>query len=129
MQRYGANALDVIANVKKQLSEISLSLPEGMSIVSVYDRSALIHRAIENLGRTLAEESAVVAFICVIFLLHLRSALVAIITLPLGILIAIATMHWLGIGSNIVSSWRNCHRHRRDGRCGDRHGRECAQAA
>ena len=103
MQRYGANALDVIANVKKQLSEISQSLPEGMSIVSVYDRSALIHRAIENLGRTLAEESAVVAFICVIFLLHLRSALVAIITLPLGILIAIATMHWLGIGSNIMS--------------------------
>ena len=103
MQRYGANALDVIANVKKQLSEISQSLPEGMSIVSVYDRSALIHRAIENLGRTLAEESAVVAFICVIFLLHLRSALVAIITLPLGILIAIAAMHWLGIGSNIMS--------------------------
>ncbi len=103
LQRYGANALDVIANVKEQLQDIAASLPEGMQIVSVYDRSSLIHRAIENLGRTLAEESAVVAFICLIFLLHVRSALVAIVTLPIGILIAIAIMHWLGIGSNIMS--------------------------
>jgi len=103
LQRYGANALDVIASVKEQLQEITASLPEGMQIVSVYDRSLLIYRAIENLGRTLAEESAVVAFICLIFLLHIRSALVAIVTLPIGILIAIAVMHWLGIGSNIMS--------------------------
>ena len=103
VQRYGANALDVIRNVKQQLAEIAPSLPEGMEIVSVYDRSALIYRAIENLGRTLAEESAVVAFICVIFLLHVRSAFVAIVTLPIGILIAMAVMQWLGIGSNIMS--------------------------
>jgi len=103
LQRYGANTLDVIADVKGQLKEIEQSLPEGMSIVSVYDRSALIYRAIENLARTLAEESAVVALICVIFLLHLRSAFVAIITLPIGILIAVSIMHWLGIGSNIMS--------------------------
>lgn len=103
LQRYGANALDVISGIKQQLQDIAASLPEGMQIVSVYDRSSLIHRAIENLGSTLAEESAVVAFICLIFLLHARSALVAIITLPVGILIAIAAMQWLGIGSNIMS--------------------------
>jgi len=103
LQRYGANALDVISDVKRQLQEVAPTLPEGMQIVSVYDRSSLIYRAIETLGRTLAEESAVVAFICLIFLLHVRSALVAIVTLPIGILIAIAIMQWLGIGSNIMS--------------------------
>jgi Cu(I)/Ag(I) efflux system membrane protein CusA/SilA len=103
LQRYGANALDVINSVKRQLHEIATSLPDGMQIVPVYDRSALIYRAIENLGRTLAEESIVVALICLIFLLHVRSALVAIVTLPIGILIAIAVMQWLSIGSNIMS--------------------------
>ena len=74
-----------------------------MSIESVYDRSDLIYRAIETLKRTLIEESAIVALVCVVFLLHVRSALVAIITLPLGVLIAYLCMHLLGLSSNIMS--------------------------
>ena len=103
MQRYGANALDVIRDVKAQLASLKDSLPKGMEIVPVYDRSDLIYRAIDTLEQTLAEESAIVAAVCFIFLLHARSALVAILTLPLGILIAFAAMHVLGIGSNIMS--------------------------
>jgi copper/silver efflux system protein len=103
VQRYGQNALSVIANVKQRLHDIAPSLPEGTAIVPVYDRSDLIHRAIETLKRTLLEESAIVALVCVVFLLHVRSALVAIITLPLGVLIAYICMHALGISSNIMS--------------------------
>jgi Cu(I)/Ag(I) efflux system membrane protein CusA/SilA len=103
LQRYGANALDVIAAVKERLASMASALPQGVSIVPVYDRSDLIHRAIATLTRTLAEESAVVALVCFVFLLHARSALVAIVTLPLGILIAFAAMQVLGIGSNIMS--------------------------
>jgi Cu(I)/Ag(I) efflux system membrane protein CusA/SilA len=103
LQRQGANALDVIASVKERLAAMASALPQGVSIVPVYDRSDLIHRAIETLTRTLAEESAIVALVCFVFLLHARSALVAIVTLPLGILIAFAAMHMLGIGSNIMS--------------------------
>jgi len=103
VQRYGQNALDVIENVKTQLAAIKASLPEGTDILPVYDRSELIHRAIETLKRTLIEESLIVAAVCVIFLLHFRSAFVAILTLPLGILIAYILMHVLGLSSNIMS--------------------------
>jgi len=103
LQRFGENALSVIQNVKDRLAEIAPSLPEGVSIEAVYDRSDLIHRAIDNLKRTLLEESFIVALVCVIFLLHARSALIAIITLPLGILIAYICMWLLGLSSNIMS--------------------------
>src|SRR5262245_56666886 len=103
VQRYGQNALSVIDNVKARLTEILPSLPEGTSIVPVYDRSDLIHRAINTLKTTLIEESVIVALVCVVFLLHVRSAFVAIVTLPLGILIAYILMHALGISSNIMS--------------------------
>ncbi|CAG0961352.1 hypothetical protein GPROT1_00833, partial [Gammaproteobacteria bacterium] len=101
--RYGQNALDVIQNIKSRLAEITAGLPPGVQIQAVYDRSELIHRAIANLRRTLLEESAVVAAICAIFLLHLRSALVAIIMLPVGVLIAFIIMNLLGMNSNIMS--------------------------
>ncbi|NMG00482.1 efflux RND transporter permease subunit [Aromatoleum toluolicum] len=103
MARFGQNALEVIANVKAKITEISAGLPEGTSIVPVYDRSTLIERAIANLKTTLIEESVIVAAVCIIFLMHVRSALVAIITLPIGILIAFIAMHSLGLGSNIMS--------------------------
>ncbi|MDT3668890.1 MAG: CusA/CzcA family heavy metal efflux RND transporter [Aromatoleum sp.] len=103
MARFGQNALDVIANVKAKIAEIAPGLPEGAEIVPVYDRSTLIERAIANLKWTLFEESLIVAVVCVVFLLHVRSALVAIITLPLGIMIAFIAMRSLGLGSNIMS--------------------------
>jgi Cu(I)/Ag(I) efflux system membrane protein CusA/SilA len=103
LQRFGENALAVIRNVKDRLAEIAPSLPRGVSIEAVYDRSDLIYRAIDTLKRTLIEESMIVALVCVIFLLHVRSALVAIITLPLGVLIAYLCMHLLGLSSNIMS--------------------------
>ena len=103
VQRYGQNALSVIENVKARLAEIAGSLPEGTELIPVYDRSELIFRAIETLKRTLAEESLIVALVCIVFLLHARSALVAILTLPLGILIAYIFMHALGLSSNIMS--------------------------
>ena len=103
VQRYGVNALDVIRSVKERLAEAAASLPAGVEIVPVYDRSALIERAIATLTTTLTEESIVVALVCFVFLLHARSALVAILTLPIGILMALAVMHALGISSNIMS--------------------------
>ncbi|UOK73887.1 efflux RND transporter permease subunit [Ancylobacter polymorphus] len=103
LQRFGANALTVIENVKMRLAEIATSLPKGAEIVPVYDRSELIDRAIETLKGTLIEESVIVALVCVVFLLHLRSALVAILMLPVGILIAFAGMRSIGLGSNIMS--------------------------
>ncbi len=103
MARFGENALDVIANVKDKIAEISPGLPNGVEIVPVYDRSELIQRAIDNLKWTLLEESLIVALVCIVFLLHVRSALVAIVTLPLGILFAFIAMNALGIGSNIMS--------------------------
>jgi Cu(I)/Ag(I) efflux system membrane protein CusA/SilA len=103
LQRFGENALSVIRNVKDRIAEIAPSLPQGVTIDSVYDRSDLIYRAIDTLKRTLVEESAIVALVCVIFLLHVRSALVAIITLPIGILIAYLCMYLLGMSSNIMS--------------------------
>ena len=103
LQRFGENALAVIRNVKDRLAEIAPSLPPGVSIEPVYDRSELIYRAIDTLKRTLAEESLIVALVCIVFLLHVRSALVAIVTLPLGVLIAYLCMHLLGLSSNIMS--------------------------
>jgi len=103
LQRYGANALNVIAAVKERIEAIKPSLPSGVEIKEVYDRSDLIKRAIRTLATTLAEESVIVGLVCFIFLLHVRSALVAIITLPVGILLAMIAMHLLGIGSNIMS--------------------------
>lgn len=103
LQRHGANALEVIENVKRELAAVAPSLPGNTEIVEVYDRSALIGRAIDTLVRTLIEESIVVALVCFLFLWHARSALVAIVTLPVGILMALAATHVLGIPSNIMS--------------------------
>ncbi len=103
LQRFGSNALDVIDNVKKRIAELASSLPKGTEIIPVYDRSGLINAAIETLKHTLVEESVVVALVCIIFLLHIRSALVAILMLPVGILMAFAAMRWLGLGANIMS--------------------------
>jgi Cu(I)/Ag(I) efflux system membrane protein CusA/SilA len=103
LQRFGINALDVIENVKKRFKEIATSLPKSVEIVPVYDRSNLIYAAIDTLRHTLVEESLVVALVCVVFLLHVRSALVAILMLPVGVLMAFGAMKLLGIGSNIMS--------------------------
>ncbi len=103
LQRFGQNTLDVINNVKTQIKNMAASLPKGVVIKSVYDRSALILRAINNLNHTLIEESLVVALVCFLFLLHARSALVAIFVLPVGVLLTFAVMHTLDIGSNIMS--------------------------
>ena len=103
VMRIGANALDVTNRVKARLAELTPSLPPGVHIVTTYDRSDLIHRSISTLWRTLIEESVIVALVCVVFLLHARSALVAIATLPLGILAALAVIRWLGINANIMS--------------------------
>lgn len=103
LQREGQNALTVIESVKRRIAEIGGSLPEGVTVSSVYDRSALIERAIETLKYTLLEESLIVAVVCVVFLLHVRSALVAILMLPVGVLIAMALLHLLGLSSNIMS--------------------------
>jgi Cu(I)/Ag(I) efflux system membrane protein CusA/SilA len=103
MARYGQNALQVIENLKAKVAEISTGLPEGVSIQAVYDRSELIHRAIATLTRTLIEESLIVAVVCVVFLMHVRSALVAILMLPVGVLMAFIAMRLLGMNSNIMS--------------------------
>jgi Cu(I)/Ag(I) efflux system membrane protein CusA/SilA len=103
MARYGQNALEVIQNIKEKIGEISAGLPEGVSIVTVYDRAELIHRAIDTLKRTLTEESIIVALVCFVFLLHVRSALVAILMLPVGVLIAFSAMRLLGMSSNLMS--------------------------
>jgi Cu(I)/Ag(I) efflux system membrane protein CusA/SilA len=103
MARYGENALEVIRNIKEKIEEVATGLPEGVEIVTVYDRSDLIERAIATLRNTLLEESLIVALVCIVFLLHVRSALVAIIMLPIGVLMAFIAMRWLGINSNIMS--------------------------
>jgi len=103
MARYGQNALEVIHNLKAKVAELASGLPAGVTVEAVYDRSDLIHRAIDNLKVTLLEESVVVALVCVLFLLHVRSALVAIVMLPVGVLIAFIAMRALGINSNIMS--------------------------
>ncbi|WP_237065872.1 efflux RND transporter permease subunit [Loktanella sp. M215] len=103
LQRVGANALDVIDNAKAELDTVAQSLPDGVEIVPVYDRSELILSAFKTLKTTLLEESLVVAGVTILFLLHVRSALVAIIMLPVGLLMAFTAMKFLGIGGNIMS--------------------------
>ena len=103
MSRFGQNALEVIHNLKAKVTEISAGLPDGVTIQAVYDRSELIHRAIATLQRTLIEESLIVAAVCVVFLMHLRSALVAILMLPVGVLISFIAMRLLGMNSNLMS--------------------------
>jgi len=103
VMRYGENALRVIDGVKQRIAEIAPALPAGVRIVPTYDRSDLIRGSIKTLWRTLLEESVIVALVCAVFLLHARSALVAIATLPLGILVSLAVTRWLGINGNIMS--------------------------
>ena len=103
VMRYGENALTVIDGIKKKLKEIEPSLPPGMKIVPTYDRSELIHASIATLREKLIEESIVVALVCLVFLWHVRSALVAIVTLPVAIILSFLPMHWLGLTSNIMS--------------------------
>src|SRR5437016_846395 len=103
VMRYGENALNVIDGIKKKIEEIQPSLPAGVRIVPTYDRSDLIKRAISTLREKLIEESIVVALVCIIFLWHVRSSLVAIITLPIAIILAFLPMWWMGLTSNIMS--------------------------
>ena len=103
VMRFGKNALETIAAVKTKLQELKKSLPAGVEIVDTYDRSGLIERAVTHLRDKLAEEFVVVALVCAAFLLHLRSALVAIVTLPLGVLAAFIVMHLQGVNANILS--------------------------
>jgi Cu(I)/Ag(I) efflux system membrane protein CusA/SilA len=103
IMRYGGNALQVIESVKEKLKQLEAGLPEGVRIVPVYDRSGLILRAVDNLKRTLIEESIIVTLVCIIFLFHLRSAFVAIFTLPVGIFISLIIMQRQGINANIMS--------------------------
>ena len=103
VMRYGENADKVIERVKERLDTLKNSLPDGVEIVTVYDRSTLINRAVDNLWDKLAEELLMVALVCMIFLLHARSALVAMISLPAGILIAFIIMKFQGLNANIMS--------------------------
>jgi copper/silver efflux system protein len=103
VMRYGENALNVIDGVKKKLEEIKSSLPEGVRAITTYDRSDLIRRAIGTLREKLIEESVVVALVCIVFLWHIRSALVAIITLPIAIILSFVPMWWMHVTSNIMS--------------------------
>ena len=103
VMRFGENALATIERVKAKLREIESSLPPGVVIRPVYDRSDLIHRAIATLRGKLLEESLIVALVCIAFLLHARSALVALVTLPVGILMAFIGMRWVGVGADIMS--------------------------
>ena len=103
VMRYGKNALETIELVKAKLQSLQASLPPGVEIVPTYDRSSLIKRAVANLGQKLIEEFAVVALVCLVFLFHLRSAFVAIVSLPLGVLVAFIVMYYQGINANIMS--------------------------
>jgi Cu(I)/Ag(I) efflux system membrane protein CusA/SilA len=103
VMRSGKNALETIAAVKEKLRSLQAGLPKGVEIVPVYDRSSLIERAVDNLSFKLLEEFLVVALVCFVFLFHLRSAFVAIVSLPLGILAAFIVMHYQGVNANIMS--------------------------
>ncbi|PCH97226.1 MAG: CusA/CzcA family heavy metal efflux RND transporter [Gammaproteobacteria bacterium] len=103
VMRFGENAQFVINGVKEKLEQLKKGLPEGVEIVTVYDRSALIERAVSNLGFKLLEEFGVVALVCIVFLFHVRSSLVAIFSLPVGILMAFIVMHAQGLNANIMS--------------------------
>ena len=103
VMRSGKNALETIKAVKARLASLQASLPAGVEIIPTYDRSVLIEGAIGNLKEKLVEEFIVVALVCAIFLFHLRSALVAIVTLPIGILVSFIVMHYQGVNANIMS--------------------------
>ncbi|GAA0297682.1 CusA/CzcA family heavy metal efflux RND transporter [Psychrosphaera haliotis] len=103
VMRSGENAQQTISAVKERISTLSKGLPPGVEIVTVYDRSKLIGSAVDNLSSKLLEEFFVVALVCVVFLFHVKSSLVAIISLPIGILVAFSIMHWQGINANIMS--------------------------
>ncbi|MDP7593268.1 MAG: efflux RND transporter permease subunit [Litorilituus sp.] len=103
VMRFGENAQQVIVKVKEKLEQLKQGLPDGVEVVTVYDRAALIERAVDNLSSKLIEEFTVVALVCFIFLFHLRSSLVAIISLPVGILTAFIIMHIQGLNANIMS--------------------------
>ncbi|MFT7255180.1 MAG: Cu(I)/Ag(I) efflux system membrane protein CusA/SilA, partial [Candidatus Azotimanducaceae bacterium] len=103
VMRYGENAAATIEAVKARLAVLQNSLPDGVELISVYDRSSLIESAIHNLWTTLGLELAIVGLICVLFLSHIRSALVAVISLPIGVLIAFIIMRWQGLNANIMS--------------------------
>ena len=103
VMRYGENALQVIDAVKQRLASLRAGLPPGVEIVETYDRSSLINRAVATLSNRLLEEFVVVALVCLLFLFHLRSSLIAIITLPLGILMAFVVMRWQGVTADIMS--------------------------
>lgn len=103
VMRYGENALTTIEAIKNKLADLKSGLPEGVEIIETYDRSGLIIRAVDNLSNKLIQEFIVVALVCLLFLFHMRSAFVAIVTLPLGILTAFIVMHWQGINANIMS--------------------------
>ena len=125
--RSGKNARETIAAVKDKLAELKKSLPPGVEIVPTYDRSQLIDRAVDNLTEKLIEEFIVVALVCALFLWHLRSALVAIITLPLGVLAAFIVMRLPGRERQHHVAGRHRHRDRRHGRCGRGDDRERPQ--
>ncbi len=103
VMRFGENAEKVIAGVKERLQSLKKSLPPGVEVVPVYDRSQLINNAVDNLWTKLGQELVVVALVCVVFLFHLRSSIVAVITLPLGILVSFIVMYFQGINANIMS--------------------------
>ncbi|WDE05820.1 efflux RND transporter permease subunit [Thalassomonas viridans] len=103
VMRFGENAQQVIDGVKEKLEQLKQGLPDGVEVATVYDRSGLIERAVNNLAYKLFEEFAVVALVCIVFLFHVRSSLVAIFSLPVGILTAFAVMHFQGLNANIMS--------------------------
>ncbi|UTW44208.1 efflux RND transporter permease subunit [bacterium SCSIO 12696] len=103
VMRFGENAQETIEGVKKKLASLKQGLPDGVEIVTVYDRSGLIERAVDNLWHKLLEELAMVGLVCLVFLLHLRSSLVAMISLPIGILTAFVVMYFQGLNANIMS--------------------------
>ena len=103
VMRYGENAQQTIAGVKQKLATLKDSLPEGVEVVTVYDRSDLITRAVDNLWSKLGEELLIVALVCAAFLFHIRSSIVAVISLPIGILVSFIIMYWQGINANIMS--------------------------
>jgi Cu(I)/Ag(I) efflux system membrane protein CusA/SilA len=101
--RFGENAQQTIAGVKQKLAALKNSLPEGVEVVTVYDRSDLINRAVDNLWSKLGEELLIVALVCAAFLFHIRSSIVAVISLPIGILVSFIIMYWQGVNANIMS--------------------------
>jgi Cu(I)/Ag(I) efflux system membrane protein CusA/SilA len=103
VMRFGENAQKTIDGVKAKLETLKAGLPDGVEVVTVYDRSGLIERAVDNLWHKLLEEFIVVALVCMVFLFHVRSSLVAIVSLPVGILVAFIVMHAQGLNANIMS--------------------------